>query len=303
MSWPWLVVLVLAAVTSWSRSSYCASKARFGAEARRERDRARRKKSSRSHRRRRERDEFIKSVQRDLDAPHHRGARPKDLVVRKIEIASRGFRGDLFKGGRFAAAVSHSPLALADREGGRQRARVREDARHVLGVLRLLIVGDTQSKSMPARRQADSGNANRPARERRRGAAAVDAARSTAWIPEPVSRANEVDRRASLTLLRSRNVGGVTSSIQKRKVKRPASAPVALSNTTAYSPASGESARSQQRPLKAVEVRVVVHRESRIAREAVLVEAGDDTCSTRFPGGWLVMTTRKFLAARVRRTR
>ena len=38
-----------------------------------------------------------------------------------------------------------------------------------------------------------------------------------------------------------------------------------------------ESAGSQQRPLEAVEVRIVVDRETRIAGEAVLVEAGDDT--------------------------
>ncbi len=68
MSWPWLVVLVLAAAlvvaVEWPRLGR-----RFGADARRERERARRKKTFRvvtvvDE----ESDEFIKSVQRDLDA-------------------------------------------------------------------------------------------------------------------------------------------------------------------------------------------------------------------------------------------
>jgi hypothetical protein len=67
VSWPWLVVLVLAAAlvvaVEWPRIGR-----RFGAEARRERDRARRKKSFRVITADEESDEFIKSVQRDLDA-------------------------------------------------------------------------------------------------------------------------------------------------------------------------------------------------------------------------------------------
>lgn len=67
MSWPWLVVLVLAAAlvvaVEWPRLGR-----RFGAEGRKERDRARRKKSFRVITADEESDEFIKSVQRDLDA-------------------------------------------------------------------------------------------------------------------------------------------------------------------------------------------------------------------------------------------
>jgi hypothetical protein len=67
VSWPWLVVLVLAAAlvvaVEWPRLGR-----RFGAEARKERDRARRKKSFRVITADEESDEFIKSVQRDLDA-------------------------------------------------------------------------------------------------------------------------------------------------------------------------------------------------------------------------------------------
>ncbi|MGH3134332.1 MAG: hypothetical protein ACRDNY_11445 [Gaiellaceae bacterium] len=68
MSWPWLVVLVLAAAlvvaVEWPRLGR-----RFGAEARRERERKQRKAklrviSSEDE----ESDEFIRSVQRDLDA-------------------------------------------------------------------------------------------------------------------------------------------------------------------------------------------------------------------------------------------
>jgi hypothetical protein len=67
VSWPWLVVLVLAAAlvvaVEWPRLGR-----RFGAEARKERDRARRKKTFRVITADEESDEFIKSVQRDLDA-------------------------------------------------------------------------------------------------------------------------------------------------------------------------------------------------------------------------------------------
>ena len=67
MSWPWLVVLVFAAAlvvaVEWPRLGR-----RFGAEARRERERARRKRVLRVVTPEDESDEFIRSVQRDLDA-------------------------------------------------------------------------------------------------------------------------------------------------------------------------------------------------------------------------------------------
>jgi hypothetical protein len=67
VSWPWLVVLVLAAAlvaaVEWPRVGR-----RFGAEARRERERARRKKTLRVVTPEDESDEFVRSVQRDLDA-------------------------------------------------------------------------------------------------------------------------------------------------------------------------------------------------------------------------------------------
>ena len=68
MSWPWLVVLVLAAAlvvaVEWPRLGR-----RFGMDARLERERARRKKTFRVVTAvDEESDEFIKSVQRDLDA-------------------------------------------------------------------------------------------------------------------------------------------------------------------------------------------------------------------------------------------
>ncbi len=67
MSWPWLVVLGLAVALVVAVELPRLGK-RFGAEARRERDRARRKKSFRVVTADDESDEFIKSVQRDLDA-------------------------------------------------------------------------------------------------------------------------------------------------------------------------------------------------------------------------------------------
>ena len=68
VSWPWLVVLVLAAAlvvaVEWPRLGR-----RFGAEARRERDRQQRKAKLRVITSEdEESDEFIRSVQRDLDA-------------------------------------------------------------------------------------------------------------------------------------------------------------------------------------------------------------------------------------------
>jgi hypothetical protein len=67
VSWPWLLVLVLAVAlvvaVEWPRLGR-----RFGAEARRERERARRKKVLRVVTPEDESDEFVRSVQRDLDA-------------------------------------------------------------------------------------------------------------------------------------------------------------------------------------------------------------------------------------------
>jgi Sec-independent protein translocase protein TatA len=69
VSWPWLVVLVLAAVlvaaVEWPRLGR-----RFGADARRERERRQRKAKLRvvTSSEDPESDEFIRSVQRDLDA-------------------------------------------------------------------------------------------------------------------------------------------------------------------------------------------------------------------------------------------
>jgi hypothetical protein len=71
VSWPWLVVLLLAAAlvvaveiprvrSRWGR--------RFGADARRDRDRARRKRKLRVVTPEDESDEFVRSVQRDLEA-------------------------------------------------------------------------------------------------------------------------------------------------------------------------------------------------------------------------------------------
>jgi hypothetical protein len=67
VSWPWLVVLVLAAALVVAVESPRLG-TRFGREARRERERAQRKKSFRVITPDEESDEFIKSVQRDLDA-------------------------------------------------------------------------------------------------------------------------------------------------------------------------------------------------------------------------------------------
>jgi hypothetical protein len=67
VSWPWLVVLgfavALVIAVEWPRLGR-----RFGAEARRERERARRKRTLRVVPPEDESDEFIRSVQRDLDS-------------------------------------------------------------------------------------------------------------------------------------------------------------------------------------------------------------------------------------------
>ena len=67
MSWPWLVVLLLAAAlvvaVEWPRLG-----SRFGTEGRRKRERQRRKRQLRVVSPDEESDEFIRSVQNDLDA-------------------------------------------------------------------------------------------------------------------------------------------------------------------------------------------------------------------------------------------
>jgi Sec-independent protein translocase protein TatA len=67
VSWPWLVVLVLAAVlvvaVEWPRLGR-----RFGADARRKRERQRRKAQLRVVTADEESEEFVRSVQRDLDS-------------------------------------------------------------------------------------------------------------------------------------------------------------------------------------------------------------------------------------------
>jgi hypothetical protein len=67
VSWPWLVVLVLAAALVVAVETPRLGR-RFGAEARRERDRARRKRQLRVITPEDESDEFVRSVQRDLEA-------------------------------------------------------------------------------------------------------------------------------------------------------------------------------------------------------------------------------------------
>ena len=67
MSWPWLALLVVAATLVVAVETPRLAH-RFGAEARRERDRRRRKKNFRVITPDEESDEFIRSVQRDLEA-------------------------------------------------------------------------------------------------------------------------------------------------------------------------------------------------------------------------------------------
>ena len=67
MSWPWLVLLGLAAILAVAVEKP-RLEARFGAGARRDRDRQKRKKQLRVVTPEDENDEFIRSVQRDLDA-------------------------------------------------------------------------------------------------------------------------------------------------------------------------------------------------------------------------------------------
>ena len=67
MSWPWLVLLVLAALLAVAVEKPRLEQ-RFGATARRDRDRQKRKKQLRVITPEDESEEFIRSVQRDLDA-------------------------------------------------------------------------------------------------------------------------------------------------------------------------------------------------------------------------------------------
>ncbi len=67
MSWPWLVLLVLAAVLAVAVERPRLER-RFGSVARRDRERQRRKKQFKVITPEDESEEFIRSVQRDLDA-------------------------------------------------------------------------------------------------------------------------------------------------------------------------------------------------------------------------------------------
>jgi hypothetical protein len=67
VSWPWLVFLVLAAVLAVAVEKPRLER-RFGAAARRDRERQKRKRQLRVVTPDDESDEFIRSVQRDLDA-------------------------------------------------------------------------------------------------------------------------------------------------------------------------------------------------------------------------------------------
>jgi len=67
VSWPWLVLLVLAAALAVAVERPRLER-RFGAAARRDRERQRRKTQLRVITPEDESDEFIRSVQRDLDA-------------------------------------------------------------------------------------------------------------------------------------------------------------------------------------------------------------------------------------------
>jgi hypothetical protein len=67
VSWPWLVLLVFAAVLAVAVEKPRLER-RFGAAARRDRERQKRKRQLRVVTPDDESDEFIRSVQRDLDA-------------------------------------------------------------------------------------------------------------------------------------------------------------------------------------------------------------------------------------------
>lgn len=67
MSWPWLLLLVLAALLALAVERPRLER-RFGSAARRDRERQRRKKQFKVITPEDENEEFIRSVQRDLDA-------------------------------------------------------------------------------------------------------------------------------------------------------------------------------------------------------------------------------------------
>ena len=67
MSWPWLLLLVLAALLAVAVERPRLER-RFGSAARRDRERQRRKKQFKVITPEDENEEFIRSVQRDLDA-------------------------------------------------------------------------------------------------------------------------------------------------------------------------------------------------------------------------------------------
>jgi hypothetical protein len=67
VSWPWLVLLVLAALLAVAVEKPRLER-RFGSAARRDRERQRRKKQFKVITPEDENEEFIRSVQRDLDA-------------------------------------------------------------------------------------------------------------------------------------------------------------------------------------------------------------------------------------------
>ena len=67
MSWPWLLLLVLAALLALAVERPRLER-RFGSAARRDRERQRRKKQFKVITPEDESEEFIRSVQRDLDA-------------------------------------------------------------------------------------------------------------------------------------------------------------------------------------------------------------------------------------------
>jgi hypothetical protein len=67
VSWPWLVLLVLAALLAVAVEKPRLER-RFGAAGRRQRDREKRKRTLRVVTPEDESEEFIRSVQRDLDA-------------------------------------------------------------------------------------------------------------------------------------------------------------------------------------------------------------------------------------------
>ena len=145
VSWPWLVLLASAAALVVAvESPRLAS--RFGADARRERARdQRRRRSFRVITPDDESDEFIRSVQRDLER------------CRRSRSATAG-PASARRPVRAAADLSRPACGLAVRTVNVVvSVRVlRQDSRHVLGVLRLLVVGDLEPEAMPCPRDRPS---------------------------------------------------------------------------------------------------------------------------------------------------